>query len=116
METASRSEETITSAMLGSCSQPGTAHQVSRAGAGQFFRMGEVDWRDDADAAFAQHAPAATGILCWGALWCPPCNRIKSTTFARQFCRPGQYPASSRCVSMVTPQGPTTRRRYKLRE
>lgn len=47
--------------------------------------MGAVDWfSGDAEAAF-RHARELERplFLYWGASWCPPCNRIKSATFAR---------------------------------
>lgn len=47
--------------------------------------MGELGWFEgDAAAAFAQARKLAKPLfLYWGASWCPPCNRIKSTIFAR---------------------------------
>lgn len=47
--------------------------------------MGKVAWfENDADAAFAQARDSGRLLfLYWGASWCPPCNRIKSTTFSR---------------------------------
>jgi thiol-disulfide isomerase/thioredoxin len=47
--------------------------------------MPEVDWFEgDAAAAFAEaQALGRPLFMYWGAQWCPPCNRIKSTTFAR---------------------------------
>jgi len=43
------------------------------------------DWFEgDAAAAFAEaQALGRPLFLYWGAQWCPPCNRLKSTTFAR---------------------------------
>ena len=47
--------------------------------------MGKVAWyENDAEAAFAQARHSGRLLfLYWGANWCPPCNRIKSTTFSR---------------------------------
>lgn len=44
-----------------------------------------IDWHDgNPDAAFALAAARAMPLfLYWGAAWCPPCNRIRATTFDR---------------------------------
>jgi len=59
--------------------------QGSLHGRRSTFRRMKIDWHEgDPDAAFA--AAAARGLplfLYWGAAWCPPCNRIKATVFAR---------------------------------
>jgi thiol-disulfide isomerase/thioredoxin len=45
-----------------------------------------VRWFDgDVDAAFARaRAENRPLFLYWGAVWCPPCNQVKSTVFNRQ--------------------------------
>ena len=47
--------------------------------------MRTVAWfENDAQAAFAQALDTGRPLfLYWGAKWCPPCNRLKSGTFAR---------------------------------
>ncbi len=43
-----------------------------------------IDWQRDPQAAFAQaRASGRPVLLYWGAVWCPPCNRIKSVIFSR---------------------------------
>ncbi len=44
-----------------------------------------IDWRrGDVDAAFAEaQAQNKPIFLYWGAVWCPPCNQVKSTIFNR---------------------------------
>lgn len=44
-----------------------------------------IDWHDGhPDAAFAMAAARGVPLfLYWGAAWCPPCNRIRATTFSR---------------------------------
>ena len=45
-----------------------------------------IAWREgDVDAAFASaRAEGKPVFLYWGAIWCPPCNQVKSTIFNRQ--------------------------------
>lgn len=43
----------------------------------------EIAWRhDDVEAAFQEAAETGKPVLLyWGAVWCPPCNRLKATLF-----------------------------------
>jgi thiol-disulfide isomerase/thioredoxin len=45
----------------------------------------DIDWHEgNPDAAFAEAAARGLPLfLYWGAAWCPPCNRIKASVFAR---------------------------------
>ena len=59
---------------------------VAAATVGTLHEIGGIAWqKGDVDAAFAsaraQHKPV---FLYWGAVWCPPCNQVKSTIFNRQ--------------------------------
>ena len=47
--------------------------------------MAHVDWFDnDLDAAFVQARTRGLPVLLyWGAVWCPPCNRIKAAVLAQ---------------------------------
>src|SRR6266850_1966270 len=43
-----------------------------------------IAWRTDVDAAFAEAKSSNKPIfLYWGAVWCPPCQQVKSTIFKR---------------------------------
>lgn len=43
-----------------------------------------IGWHHDADAAFAQaRATARPVFLYWGAMWCPPCNRLKALVLSQ---------------------------------
>ncbi|NHZ94904.1 DUF255 domain-containing protein [Massilia sp. CCM 8734] len=43
-----------------------------------------IGWHHDADAAFAQaRASARPVFLYWGAMWCPPCNRLKASVLSQ---------------------------------
>lgn len=43
-----------------------------------------IGWHHDAGAAFAAaRASARPVLLYWGALWCPPCNRLKAAVLAQ---------------------------------
>ncbi|WP_166880337.1 thioredoxin family protein [Massilia mucilaginosa] len=43
-----------------------------------------IGWHHDADAAFAQaRATARPVFLYWGAVWCPPCNRLKAALLSQ---------------------------------
>ncbi|WP_164557920.1 thioredoxin family protein [Massilia atriviolacea] len=43
-----------------------------------------IGWHHDADAAFAEaRAGARPVFLYWGAMWCPPCNRLKAAVLTQ---------------------------------
>ena len=43
-----------------------------------------IGWNHDADAAFSQaRATARPVFLYWGAMWCPPCNRLKAAVLSQ---------------------------------
>ncbi|HEX8614060.1 MAG TPA: thioredoxin family protein [Telluria sp.] len=43
-----------------------------------------IGWHHDADAAFAQaRASGRPVFLYWGAVWCPPCNRLKAAVLSQ---------------------------------
>ncbi len=69
----------------------------------------------DADAAFAQAAKASQPVfLFWTAVWCPPCNQVKSTIFTRE-----DFIAKSRAFVPVyvdgdTPSGQALGKRFSV--
>ena len=43
-----------------------------------------IGWHHGADTAFAEaHATGKSVFLYWGAVWCPPCNRLKAAVLAQ---------------------------------
>ncbi|MGH8264613.1 MAG: thioredoxin family protein, partial [Steroidobacteraceae bacterium] len=43
-----------------------------------------IAWRTDVDAAFAEAKTSNKPVfLYWGAVWCPPCQQVRSTIFKR---------------------------------
>src|SRR5471032_2722929 len=65
--------------------QPGDAHRIPGPGARVVSGMAAIAWQQGGlAAAFALAAARQRPLfLYWGAVWCPPCNRVKSDIFAR---------------------------------
>lgn len=72
--------------LLAACSRPPETVAPAKAaappaGGVQWVRVSEVA---DVEAAFAEARTRARPVfLYWGAVWCPPCNQVKSTIFTR---------------------------------
>ncbi|MCG2842097.1 thioredoxin family protein [Sandaracinobacter sp. RS1-74] len=64
-------------ALLPACSPPAAEKAAEKAG------VAEIAWRDgDVADAFQEAAEQGKPVLLyWGAVWCPPCNRLKAGLF-----------------------------------
>jgi thioredoxin-related protein len=72
--------------LLAACSrQPETAAPVSASAApAKGVRWVSVKEATDVETAFAEARGSGRPVfLYWGAVWCPPCNQVKSTIFTR---------------------------------
>ena len=68
------------------CASAATSKPAAKPAAAAAHAEDGIDWfKGDVDAAFAYAKKHNKPLfLYWGAVWCPPCNQVKSTVFNRQ--------------------------------